>query len=84
MLSTFLFFFEIQYLFVNFILEENRFLPFITIDHHHNNNCLWLVKKKEKTNEEKLDSYKKMNSRNEQSTHYALRPQGDLGSVITE
>ena len=41
-------------------------------------------KKKEKTNEEKLDSYKKMNSRNEQSTHYALRPQGFLGSVITE
>ena len=51
---AFLFFFEIQYLFVNFISEESTFIPFIT--NECNNNCLWLTKNTKKSNYDKLDS----------------------------
>ena len=65
-----MFFFEIQYLFVNFIFEERKFLPFMTSDRH--NNCPWLLKNREKNSEDKFDSHKE-NSRNEQSAPYASR-----------
>ena len=42
--ATLLFFFEIQYLFVNFIFEGRTFLP-LTRDY---NNCQWSVKTREK------------------------------------
>ena len=47
---TILFFFKIQYLFVNFIFEDYMFLPFT----RERNNCRWSVKTRKKNGEGKF------------------------------
>ena len=68
---TFLFFFEIQYLFENFFFEERTFLPFITIDCNNNYLC---DGKQRKTIKNKFDSHKK-NSRMNNVRIIPLKPQ---------
>ena len=76
---TFLFFFEILYLLVNFIFEERMCLS-LTQDR---SNCRWLVKTREKNSEGKFDYCEKMVEMN-QVLISALKSLGFLGAMSIE
>ena len=76
---TFLFSFEIQCLLVNFIFEESMFLSFT----RDRNNCRWLVKIREKKNDEDKFDYREKTVEMNKVLISALKPLGFLGAMAT-
>ena len=74
---TFLFSFEIQCLLVNFIFEESMFLSFT----RDRNNCRWLVKIREKKNDEDKFDYREKTVEMNKVLISALKPLGFLGAM---